>query len=676
MKKSLAPLFLSLILGIGIGALLMKTMGGSHPPAKHRTEGVTKREHSPSKSPRNKKATPQEVAGSLENLLTRIPYSLASGLPLNFSFALTNLHSDEIIAMLDELVEPPLKTDPRSSRLQKALYQRWAQLEPERAWDHIRVRSEKNRGFLVTSLMAEIAHSAPSLAQQLFTNIEDEKLKQAARSGLISVLSAHDPETALSIIQEETNPSTSNFSISQLFSTWAQIDPNTAINKLESLKETPHYSQALRAAVRTLASNDPQQAIQILSGIPEGSDRNGILSSIASIWIQNHSDQAITWISSLDPAEQSHIVQNNRHFLFNDPTQFEKWVEIFDKLLPTPNNHNPYVYSSFVKKWAEVDHTKAITWLKSLPSGPREKATQGIIDVLKKTNPQAAASLLEEEGINRDNYSDAGSLIAEWASGDENAAFEWLQGLGLSGKTKELLIENTVRGLVKKDVQRATDFVLRIDNKSEQEAAISELMERWADKDPTAAEQWLDSSLEGETRQRALISLIEEVAEKDTETALRMYENAISNIPADQEQSALKSARTEIARSLAAQDPEKATQWAFTLPEGKQRTEAMSDIIYVWGRYDIESVANFALGLNEGPERDIAAKSIVSNLRKSDPEAAFLWAASIGNQKQRERTISDSVRYWKDIDTEAARTAVQNADISEKTKERILNDLE
>ncbi len=102
----------------------------------------------------------------------------------------------------------------------------------------------------------------------------------------------------------------------------------------------------------------------------------------------------------------------------------------------------------------------------------------------------------------------------------------------------------------------------------------------------------------------------------------------------------------------------------------------MQQLVSNWAYNDVDGAANFVLTLNEGNERDKVVETLVRRVQEQDPEAAFQWAESIGNEQKRDQSVRQAANQWKDSDPNAARSAVNGANISDKMRQQILEGLD
>jgi hypothetical protein len=412
----------------------------------------------------------------------------------------------------------------------------------------------------------------------------------------------------------------------------------------------------------------------MLDGMPPGQTRGSMLSSITSSWMSHDSDAAIAWINSLTAADKSKAVQNGCWQLIQeDPAK----AAAFLSSLPA-NNQTSYQFSNLASQWAQQDFAAARKWVESLPAGQtREQAMSGIIGTLAQNDPAKAAAMLGGAVVNNQNSHQVGMVVGEWIKTDQTAALAWLDSLDLRGDAQRNVHSQFLQNWVNEDAPAASRYALGIQDEKSRQQAISSLVGAWGNNDPIAARDWIMKSLEGESKNLSLNSLIQNLSHQDHATALQYYQEATANLAPEAIEKTFGNAASQIARNWMQHDPEAAGQWVLSLPEGETRSNSIRSMVDDLGDYDIKGAAEFINTLAVGKERDQAVGALISDLgNQGDPESAFDWAASISDASSRESMIRNAANRWKEYDRAAAQAAVAGADISNEARNKILKGLE
>jgi hypothetical protein len=316
--------------------------------------------------------------------------------------------------------------------------------------------------------------------------------------------------------------------------------------------------------------------------------------------------------------------------------------------------------------------------VESLPAGQvREQAMSGIIGTLAQSDPAKAAAILGGAVVTNQNSHQVGMVVGEWIKTDQTAALAWLDSLDLRGDAQRNVHSQFLQNWVNEDAPAASRYALGIQDEKSRQNAITSLVGAWGNNDPVAAREWIMRSLEGETKDRSLNSLIQTLSYQDYNTALQYYQEATAHLAPETIEKTFGSTASQIARNWVQHDPKAAAQWVLSLPEGETRSNSIRSMVDDLGDYDIKGAAEFVNTLAVGKDRDQAVASLVSDLgNQGDPESAFDWAASISDASRREDMIRNAANQWKEYDRAAAQAAVAGARISTEARNNILKGLE
>lgn len=681
MKKiPAAPL--ALVIGIGIGFLITKSYSpanpGQNPEAGSHETGESanprtrssSRESSAAKSAAGKKSSfPRSLAALME--LTEENQNPQNAIA--FLKAVAGLGAEEIAAMMVD-VEKINPSDHRRYQLCNALINRWAEIDPDAAWDAAMQFEDKNlKRQMISSVIGAISRADLDKARHLLSEIKDPQTKHNALYAFLNQAASQDPEEAFRVLVSESADRQGYGHYHNLFQKWAKDDPDAAIAKLSLIKGDYNRQQAMQGIVTVLVTSDPKRALAMLDGMPPGQSRANMLSSITAAWMSHDSDAAIAWINSLPAADKSKALQNSCWQLIQeDPAK----AAAFLSSLPA-NNQTSHQFSNLASQWAQQDFEAARKWVDSLPDGrTKEQAMNGILNSLAQTDPVKAASVFGDSVVTNHNSHQVGMIIGEWIKTDQTAALAWLESLDLRGDAQRNVHSQFLNNWVNEDPAAASRYALGIQDEKSREQAISSLIGSWGGRDPQAARDWIVKSLEGESKNRSLNSLIQGLSYQDYTTALQYYQEATAKLTPEAIDKTFGNAASQIASNWVQHDPKAAGQWVLGLPEGQARTNSIRSMTDDLGDYDIKGAAEFVNTLTVGKERDRAVGALVSDLgNQGDSASAFDWAASISDAWQRENMIENAVNQWKEYDPAAARAAVTGANISDEARNKILESL-
>jgi hypothetical protein len=282
-----------------------------------------------------------------------------------------------------------------------------------------------------------------------------------------------------------------------LFSRWGEIDPQGALAHAANLGPAGFFARP--TILQSWASTDPANAAKYFSehpgelagmggfgGGPGGGGQNAA-SLIATEWAKLDPDAAIAWANGLTGENQTGALRSIvTELAGSDPT---KAAQIASTL--TNERDKAAAYGDIAEKLAQKDFASAETFIAGLPSEVRDRAMSDALNVLARTDPQAAAGKLASmaEGDERDR---AISGIAEgWARQDPAAAAAWVS-------------------------QQTTE---------DMDDAMRPVIASWTGRDSAAALNWIQSQPQGEVRDEAIGTYIWTNRTGDPQSTMQLAES-------------------------------------------------------------------------------------------------------------------------------------------------------
>jgi hypothetical protein len=221
------------------------------------------------------------------------------------------------------------------------------------------------------------------------------------------------------------------------------------------------------------------------------------------------------------------------------------------------------------------------------------------------------------------------SVVAAWLKSDPEAAIAWAQSQppenfgGNRGPDGNLAIASVVSTLARTNLDRAMQI---------------------AGTQPVSV-----------LRGRMMDGLVSELVAQRGPDAAR---HAILDLADDPFRAGMAA---KLAEQLARDDPKSSAAWAWTLPAGPTRQRAIAEAIKVWTRDDAVAAGQHLAQLGASPDLDPAREEYARNVLRTDPQGALEWALSISNEKQRSDATLGLLRDWMRRDGDSARAwAAQN----------------
>jgi hypothetical protein len=376
------------------------------------------------------------------------------------------------------------------------------------------------------------------------------------------------------------------------------------------------------------------------------------------------------------------------------------------------------------------ERDQALRWIASgLPAGNLEQ-TLSLVDSVTdsdlrklivanvvakeaETNPTAAMNALQmiEDPLIRANA--LAATANSWAESDPESALSHAKTSSDPAVRSDLLL--ALSSSPEADSKEVFDAVLEhMPSGMAYQAAISDLFENWAPKDPSAAAgalsqippgpaldsataevatamaesgapkkqiaAWIGGLPEGSARLEAVDGLYSEWARTDPSGAL----TEVARLKGADRNTAL----TSLVNSWAGEDPASVLEWGIRGANGfddakdlavqsgirgiarvdpaeaarqvgivpsAMQASAASALVEVWSEVDAGAAAAWLSTKPRGPAMDGAAGRLALSLAREDPQMAMEWALAISAPESRSQTAREVARQWKQRNPESAR---------------------
>jgi hypothetical protein len=326
-----------------------------------------------------------------------------------------------------------------------------------------------------------------------------------------------------------------------LFSRWGEVDPQGALAHAATLGPGGFFARP--TILQSWASTDPANAAKYFSEHPNelagmggfgggpGGGGGNAASVIATEWAKLDPDAAIAWANGLTGENQTGALRSIVTELASaDPT---KAAQIASTLT---GRDKAAAYGDIAEKLAQKDFASAESFINGLPADVRDRALSDALNVLARTDPQAAAAKLSTmaagderdraisniaEGWARQDPAAAAAwvsqqttedmndamrpVIASWAGRDSAAALSWIQSQP-QGEVRDGAIGTYIWTNRSGDPQSTIQLAESISDEGDRNRSIFMATRRWMEQDREAATSYIQQSttLNDETKQRLL----------------------------------------------------------------------------------------------------------------------------------------------------------------------------
>jgi hypothetical protein len=307
-----------------------------------------------------------------------------------------------------------------------------------------------------------------------------------------------------------------------------------------------------------------------------------------------------------------------------------------------------------VDKWAQSASAAATAWAAALPAGnERSELLGSLIRTLGRTDPRAAADVLQTGDATVQVLIATQNLFSDWAVYDPEAAAAAVAQI--KGKAGAMAVQGAAKTLALADPTAAAKWAESIVDPGERRAAISATTREWSNRDPAAAINWV-KNLEPSVRRIPLAQCLSKLAGQDLGAALAQIEalppgpertrtvtTIVWSIPsADPQQtlamlSQLDSSRERDAAEMmmcdkwASTDRPAALDWYF---KNGSADKWLGNAINEWARTAPDEAMQWARTLPKSDRRDSAMGRLASSLAESDPARAQQLFGELSTEAQ------------------------------------------
>lgn len=217
--------------------------------------------------------------------------------------------------------------------------------------------------------------------------------------------------------------------------------------------------------------------------------------------------------------------------------------------------------------------------------------------------------------------------------------------------------------------------------------ALQTTLDQWQKESPAAARAWMDSLPPGEFRDRAAVVLAGQDLNKNL-VSLQLQEitlrNQTSFNPAELKSLQMatgmavradpagtlsvlggwppgpgRETAMESAASVAAgQSTAQALAWAQQIPDPAAQAEAIKGVVGVWTAHEPLAASEWLPTLPPGPVREAAVDRFAENMAELDPAASLAWAGSLADPAARAKRLESTWRKWVSSDPAGAAAAL------------------
>ena len=305
-------------------------------------------------------------------------------------------------------------------------------------------------------------------------------------------LAVTDPVRALSHVPDVQHRRFRLAATSRILEGWAGVDPRAALNHMAPIMgDRPDYIKGVQAWI----ASDPKPALDGLlsEGVKSESDVQLMFPRMIGEASRKHRQEVA------DILHASAAYQNTDYFI----------LEGFKKVMC---------------EWAKEAPADVSLWLKAIEDPQdRQKIANALVSVSEPTNGDGTWKIPFASVLADPSQKETALVIIakEWASSDPGAAFAWSEKLAVPA-VSEAALSSAVVSIARTDHERAKKLIPRIQSVEQRRQAISEVINGWAETEPSAACEWALQMADGSSQiEQSLIYSVQTWVAGDGAAAIR-----------------------------------------------------------------------------------------------------------------------------------------------------------
>ncbi len=362
---------------------------------------------------------------------------------------------------------------------------------------------------------------------------------------------------------------------------WADLDPTHMMQHLIRNGETDY--RIWKVLCVQWAQSDPEGALDqfVLANESEGIEE---WNSLLWKYLMRHAPEVGIKATDQLAQNRSPDLESIRAWASKNPKQAAETV------LKHMNNRRAQgqMMKEIGKAWGASDPEAALAYAQSIPSTEvRLQLAENVMQSWAMSDPEAAAehTAATENPIERAMLSKG--IAAGLAKTNPQAALTWAQD-NLRSSARARAVGEIVGSVAEHNVPAAADLVAKMDPGGAMNHAVTELIGKWVNSDPTKNGDmfaWIERLADAEARERAVQGL---------EWHFSFYgkDGLINFVAGDHGHLATGNMLRRAAIQRTHQDPESAVAWAEALPADRAN-EARTAVIEAWRKIDSQAVAHW-----------------------------------------------------------------------------------
>lgn len=255
-----------------------------------------------------------------------------------------------------------------------------------------------------------------------------------------------DPKSAMTYVQELSDPRSKFGGMNTVLQTWARSNPQEAVAwaKANGASVTPDFggggerpagNWAMTSVLDQLAKTDLGQAIELAQGEPVSVARGRTIETLVGQLVKQRGEAGAreAALAIADESMRSSMIrQLASRAAESDPAKAIEWVSA----LPAGAAKTSAVAET-VRQWAQKDAVAAAAYVKTLPSGPEADGPRATVArYAAAKDPAGAIAWSNAITDPAARTKSLGEVVGTWMRNDAEAAKQWVSQLPEETKTQ------------------------------------------------------------------------------------------------------------------------------------------------------------------------------------------------------------------------------------------------
>jgi hypothetical protein len=252
----------------------------------------------------------------------------------------------------------------------------------------VRGENALTRGRAMLEWIDSLAPEEFEAAVARFRSLGLTEARMGEYAMLLTAWAEVDPVSALAYTTVNTS---SGMATGTVLSAWANRDPEAAIAWAKANYEGDGANPYMAGIIRGMAESNPTRATALLQEMPFSTERGEALQAMMPHLLKMGTETAQKWIAGLtdERLRDGAVARFAEAMAKQDPAGTASW------LLANMSDTAARSVDDVFREWARTDPSAALGSFENLPAGEaRSRALRGIVMVDARSNPQAAAELM------------------------------------------------------------------------------------------------------------------------------------------------------------------------------------------------------------------------------------------------------------------------------------------